>query len=85
MATKNIQLPELGEGVTEGEIVKWLVKVGDKIVADQAVAEMMTDKATVEVPSPVAGTVKEISKTVLKFEKEKGMDALEYNTNLFSY
>ena len=60
MATKNIQLPELGEGVTEGELVKWLVKPGDKISADQAVAEMMTDKATVEVPSPSAGVVKEL-------------------------
>ena len=60
MATKNIQLPELGEGVTEGELVKWLVKPGDKIEADQAVAEMMTDKATVEVPSPSAGVVKEL-------------------------
>lgn len=60
MALKNIQLPELGEGVTEGELVKWLVKPGDKIEADQAVAEMMTDKATVEVPSPSAGVVKEL-------------------------
>lgn len=62
MATKNVQLPELGEGVTEGELVKWLVKVGDKISPDQPVAEMMTDKATVEVPSPIAGVVKEIQK-----------------------
>ncbi len=60
MALKNIQLPELGEGVAEGELVTWLVKVGDKISADQAIAEMMTDKATVEVPSPTAGIVKEI-------------------------
>ena len=60
MATKNIALPELGEGVTEGELVKWLVKPGDKIGPDQAIAEMMTDKATVEVPSPSAGVVKEL-------------------------
>lgn len=60
MATKNIQLPELGEGVTEGELVKWTVKIGDKIQADQTIAEMMTDKATVEVPSPTAGVVKEL-------------------------
>jgi pyruvate dehydrogenase E2 component (dihydrolipoamide acetyltransferase) len=60
MAAKNIQLPELGEGVTEGELVKWLVKPGDKIEADQPIAEMMTDKATVEVPSPSAGIVKEL-------------------------
>ena len=56
----DIKLPELGEGVTEGELVKWLVKTGDSIKADQAIAEIMTDKATVEVPSPVAGTVKEL-------------------------
>ncbi len=59
MAT-DIKLPELGEGVTEGELVKWLVKPGDAVKADQTVAEIMTDKATVEVPSPVAGVVKEL-------------------------
>ncbi len=56
----DVKLPELGEGVTEGELVKWLVKPGDAVKADQTVAEIMTDKATVEVPSPVAGTVKEL-------------------------
>lgn len=59
MAT-DIKLPELGEGVTEGELVKWTVKVGDSVKADQTVAEIMTDKATVEVPTPVAGVVKEL-------------------------
>ncbi len=59
MAT-DVKLPELGEGVTEGELVKWLVKPGDAVKADQTVAEIMTDKATVEVPSPVAGNVKEL-------------------------
>ncbi len=59
MAT-DVKLPELGEGVTEGELVKWLVKPGDQVKADQTVAEIMTDKATVEVPSPVAGMVKEL-------------------------
>jgi pyruvate dehydrogenase E2 component (dihydrolipoamide acetyltransferase) len=63
-ATTDVKLPELGEGVTEGELVKWTVNVGDAVKADQTVAEIMTDKATVEVPSPVAGTVKE-----LKFKK----------------
>lgn len=58
MATE-IKLPELGEGVTEGELVKWTVKIGDSVKADQTVAEIMTDKATVEVPTPVAGVVKE--------------------------
>jgi pyruvate dehydrogenase E2 component (dihydrolipoamide acetyltransferase) len=59
MAT-DIKLPELGEGVTEGELVKWVVKVGDTVKPDQTVAEIMTDKATVEVPSPYAGVVKEL-------------------------
>jgi pyruvate dehydrogenase E2 component (dihydrolipoamide acetyltransferase) len=59
MATE-VKLPELGEGVTEGELVKWLVKPGDSVKPDQAIAEIMTDKATVEVPSPVAGVVKEL-------------------------
>ncbi|MCC2680176.1 MAG: pyruvate dehydrogenase, partial [Pseudobdellovibrio sp.] len=49
----DVKLPELGEGVTEGELVKWTVKVGDTVKPDQTVAEIMTDKATVEVPSPV--------------------------------
>lgn len=59
MAT-DVKLPELGEGVTEGELVKWLVKPGDSVKADQAIAEVLTDKATVEVPSPVAGVVKDL-------------------------
>lgn len=59
MAT-DVKLPELGEGVTEGELIKWLVKVGDTVKPDQPVAEVMTDKATVEVPTPVGGVVKEL-------------------------
>ena len=60
MATQNVKLPDVGEGVTEGELVRWLVKIGDTVKADQPVVELMTDKATVEVPSPFAGTVKEL-------------------------
>src|SRR5437868_4927407 len=56
----DVKLPELGEGVTEGELVKWLVQPGDSVKADQPIAEVMTDKATVEVPTPVAGTVKDL-------------------------
>lgn len=59
MATE-VKLPELGEGVTEGELVKWLVKPGDTVKPDQTIAEVMTDKATVEVPSPIGGVVKEL-------------------------
>lgn len=58
--TQDVKLPELGEGVTEGELVKWLVKPGDAVKADQAIAEVLTDKATVEVPTPIAGTVKDL-------------------------
>jgi pyruvate dehydrogenase E2 component (dihydrolipoamide acetyltransferase) len=54
------KLPDIGEGVHEGEITKWLVKQGDSIKADQPMVEVMTDKATVEIPSPVSGTVSEV-------------------------
>ena len=57
MATYEFQLPDIGEGVMEGEIVKWLVKAGDSVQEDQALVEVMTDKATVTVPSPKAGKV----------------------------
>lgn len=60
MATREVNLPDIGEGVTEGELVKWLVKPGDRVEPDQPVAEVMTDKATVEVPSPVAGVVQKL-------------------------
>src|SRR3954464_14207350 len=60
MSIQNVKLPDVGEGVTEGELVRWLVKIGDTVKADQPVVELMTDKATVEVPSPFAGTVKEL-------------------------
>jgi pyruvate dehydrogenase E2 component (dihydrolipoamide acetyltransferase) len=54
-------LPDIGEGVVEGEIVSWKVKVGDKIKLDQPIVEIMTDKATVEIPSPRAGTVTKLN------------------------
>ncbi len=60
MAKKEVVLPDIGEGVTEGELVKYLVKVGDSVKEDQPVAEIMTDKATVEVPSPFTGKVSEL-------------------------
>jgi len=52
--------PDIGEGTTEGEIVRWLVREGDRVKAHQALVEMETDKALVEIPSPVAGLVKEL-------------------------
>src|SRR5476649_276350 len=57
MAQFEFKLPDIGEGVVEGEIVKWLVKAGDEIVEDQPLAEVMTDKATVTIPSPRRGKV----------------------------
>src|SRR4030088_1833286 len=53
-------LPELGEQIESGDVLRVLVKPGDTITKDQAVLELETDKATIEVPSSVAGTVKEI-------------------------
>jgi pyruvate dehydrogenase E2 component (dihydrolipoamide acetyltransferase) len=55
------KLPEIGEGVHEGEIVKWLVKPGDSVQEDQALVEIMTDKATVEVPTSTAGVVETLN------------------------
>ncbi|MDI2023904.1 hypothetical protein PJL18_04453 [Paenarthrobacter nicotinovorans] len=54
------KLPDLGEGLTEAELVNWLVAVGDEIVVDQPIAEVETAKSMVEVPSPYAGTVAEL-------------------------
>ena len=53
-------LPNLGDGVAQGDVLKVLVKPGDSVAIDQPVLELETDKATIEVPSSVAGTVKEI-------------------------
>lgn len=53
-------LPDVGEGVAEAEIVRWLVKPGDLVEADQPVVEMQTDKAVVELPAPVAGRIAQI-------------------------
>nr|WP_210273223.1 dihydrolipoamide acetyltransferase family protein [Rhizobium sp. WYCCWR 11128] len=50
-------MPDVGEGVAEAEIVEWLVKTGDPVREDMVIAAVMTDKATVEIPSPVNGTV----------------------------
>src|SRR5688572_1171502 len=55
--TKVFLLPDLGEGLTEAELVTWLVSVGDEIRVDQPIAEVETAKSMVEVPSPYAGTV----------------------------
>jgi 2-oxoisovalerate dehydrogenase E2 component (dihydrolipoyl transacylase) len=61
MARYEFKLPDIGEGIAEAEIVAWHVKVGDTIAEDQQIADMMTDKATVEMESPVAGKVIELA------------------------
>lgn len=57
MGVHVIKTPDIGEGIAEVELVAWHVQPGDTVVQDQALADLMTDKATVEVPSPVAGKV----------------------------
>ncbi|WP_227134107.1 2-oxo acid dehydrogenase subunit E2 [Halorubellus salinus] len=57
---QEFKLPDVGEGVAEGELVEWLVEPGDTVEEDQAVAKVETDKALVDVPSPYNGTVKEL-------------------------
>lgn len=61
MATYKFKLPDIGEGIAEAEIVAWHVKVGDQIEEDQGIADVMTDKATVEMESPVTGKVLELN------------------------
>jgi 2-oxoisovalerate dehydrogenase E2 component (dihydrolipoyl transacylase) len=61
VARYEFKLPDIGEGIAEAEIVAWHVKVGDMVKEDQQIADMMTDKATVEMESPVAGKVLEVA------------------------
>src|SRR5215211_4852212 len=56
MAT-DVQVPTLGESITEGTLAQWLKKPGDVVAADEPIASLETDKVTVEVPSPVAGVL----------------------------
>ena len=57
MSTYRMRLPDVGEGVAEAELVQWFVAVGDEVTTESVLAEVLTDKATVEVSSPVAGVV----------------------------
>ena len=61
MGRFTFKLPDIGEGIAEAEIVAWHVKVGDRVEEDQQIADMMTDKATVEMESPVSGIVVELA------------------------
>jgi len=64
MARFVFKLPDIGEGIAEAEIVAWHVNVGDNITEDQVMVEVMTDKATVELPSPVSGVVLSVGAAV---------------------
>ena len=87
MATYRFKLPDIGEGIAEAEVVAWHVKVGDRVEEDQQLADMMTDKATVEMESPVAGTVVKlagevgdliaIGSVLVEIETEADVNALE--------
>ena len=57
LTIRDFLMPDLGEGLTEGEINRWLVAEGDVVVVDQPIAEITTEKAIVEVPTPFAGRV----------------------------
>src|SRR5256885_14205522 len=55
-----LKLPDLGEGLTEGEVARWLVSEGQEVAEDDPLVEIQTDKTTVEIPSPAAGKVTQI-------------------------
>src|SRR3546814_11582316 len=61
MARYSFRLPDIGEGIAEAEIVAWHVKIGERVEEDAQLADMMTDKATVEMESPVSGIVVELA------------------------
>ena len=64
MARFVFKLPDIGEGIAEAEIVAWHVAVGDAVVEDQSIVDMMTDKATVGIESPVTGTIVQLAGAV---------------------
>ena len=60
MGTFVFKMPDIGEGIVEAEVVVWHVAIGDEVAEDAAVADVMTDKATVEITAPVAGTIRSL-------------------------
>ena len=88
---KQFRFPDVGEGITEGEIVRWLIKEGDEVKEDQTLAEIETDKAVVEMPSPYKGTVLKVhvkEKDIIKVGQllvtigEKGESVIEGATEV---
>ena len=61
MAKFTFNMPDVGEGVAEAEIVEWHVKVGDRVEEDQHLVDVMTDKATIDIESPVSGVVTQLA------------------------
>jgi pyruvate dehydrogenase E2 component (dihydrolipoamide acetyltransferase) len=61
--SREFKLPDIGEGLAEAEILRWMVAVGDEVAVDQVIVEVETDKAVVEIPSPFAGTVQSLGAT----------------------
>ncbi|WP_304439891.1 biotin/lipoyl-containing protein, partial [Cellulosimicrobium sp. I38E] len=58
--SENVQMPALGESVTEGTVTRWLKSVGDTVAVDEPLLEVSTDKVDTEIPSPVAGVLEQI-------------------------
>lgn len=58
--SESVNLPALGESVTEGTVTRWLKQVGDRVEIDEPLLEVSTDKVDTEIPSPVAGVIEEI-------------------------
>ena len=85
MSVHVIKMPDIGEGIAEVELVAWRVAAGDRVAEDQVLADVMTDKATVEIPSPVAGRVVALGGEVgqlmpvgaelIRIERSEGSDA----------
>jgi len=59
--SERVKMPALGESVTEGTVTRWLKNVGDSVEVDEPLLEVSTDKVDTEIPSPVAGTLQEVS------------------------
>ncbi|HET7626756.1 MAG TPA: dihydrolipoamide acetyltransferase family protein [Bacillales bacterium] len=93
MLVKEVKLHDIGEGMTEAEILRFFVQVGDEVKVDQPLVEVQTDKMTAELPSPAAGTVKEIlaetgdvvevGETLLTLERVGGEEAREDKEEAF--